>query len=133
MMKSDVKQRWIAALRRSDETAYKQGKGRLRYYDKFCCMGVLCDTIDPKGWEANTSGAIFKYNGAMANSYPPYTLRTEIGLTDIDVASLSIMNDAENKTFFEIADWIEKNIPADAKDSGHEAEKGLDKAPLVML
>ena len=41
-------QTWIKALR-SDK--YKQGRGLLRdKHDQYCCLGVLCDLIDPEAW-----------------------------------------------------------------------------------
>ena len=43
---------WIPALRSGD---YKQGKGRLRdSKDRFCCLGVACDLIDPNAWDQYT-------------------------------------------------------------------------------
>ncbi len=44
-----LKAKWIEALRSGK---YKQGKGVLRYGDEFCCLGVLCDVVDPKKWES---------------------------------------------------------------------------------
>lgn len=32
---------------------YKQGGGRLRDGDGFCCIGVACDLVDPLGWESS--------------------------------------------------------------------------------
>jgi hypothetical protein len=39
-MNPEVKERWIAALRSGE---YDQGKNLLRFEEKFCCLGVLCD------------------------------------------------------------------------------------------
>lgn len=39
-MKPEIKQKWIAALRSGE---YEQGKAFLKYDNKFCCLGVLCD------------------------------------------------------------------------------------------
>jgi len=39
-MKSQVKEKWIAALRSGE---YDQGVGGLRTLTRFCCLGVLCD------------------------------------------------------------------------------------------
>ena len=43
--------KWIKALR---SKKYKQGMGRLRCGDKFCCLGVLGDLLDPSAWDGNT-------------------------------------------------------------------------------
>jgi hypothetical protein len=49
-LNNELTQRWKEALR--NETAYQQGKGVLRVDEThFCCLGVLCDIIDPDGWE----------------------------------------------------------------------------------
>ena len=51
-MNSQVKEKWIAALRSGE---YEQGKNKLRGSEGFCCLGVLCDlyTQETKmvGWE----------------------------------------------------------------------------------
>jgi len=38
-MNSNVKQKWIAALKSGE---YKQGRYKLREDDNYCCLGVLC-------------------------------------------------------------------------------------------
>ena len=46
---NDNAKRWIAALRSGE---YAQGKGYLRTHDDtFCCLGVLCDVVDPSKWK----------------------------------------------------------------------------------
>jgi hypothetical protein len=39
-MDKHIKQLWVEALRSGD---YEQGQNWLRYHEKFCCLGVLCD------------------------------------------------------------------------------------------
>lgn len=39
-MKQDILNQWLAALRSGE---YKQGQGKLRVSEGFCCLGVLCD------------------------------------------------------------------------------------------
>lgn len=47
-MNQELKDRWVTALL-SDK--YTQGRGRLQTNDnKFCCLGVLCDILQPEGW-----------------------------------------------------------------------------------
>lgn len=53
-MNSDIKRRWIEALRSGQ---YKQGRAALRRppygkdtQDTYCCLGVLCDIIEPNSW-----------------------------------------------------------------------------------
>lgn len=50
-MNTQVKEKWIAALRSGE---YEQGQQRLRGRDGFCCLGVLCDLYSKetaKDWE----------------------------------------------------------------------------------
>lgn len=39
-MKKEIADLWVNALRSGK---YKQGQGCLRFDDKFCCIGVLCE------------------------------------------------------------------------------------------
>ena len=41
-MNKEIKDRWTTALRSG---AYKQGRYKLCYNDKYCCLGVLCDIL----------------------------------------------------------------------------------------
>lgn len=43
-----IKADWIAALRSGK---YTQARETLRINGGFCCLGVLCDVIDPTGWK----------------------------------------------------------------------------------
>lgn len=43
----DLVTRWIEALESGE---YQQGQGYLRSNDGFCCLGVVCDLVDPKRW-----------------------------------------------------------------------------------
>lgn len=38
---------WTTALRSGD---YAQGTGALQKQGKFCCLGVICDVLDPEMW-----------------------------------------------------------------------------------
>ena len=57
-LNQEIKDRWIAALR-SGKYPQAQKALRVRYdddsddggEDSFCCLGVLCDIVDPDGWE----------------------------------------------------------------------------------
>lgn len=55
-MDADLKAQWLAALRSGQ---YEQGRYVLRTpSNKYCCLGVLCDIIDPAGW--NVDNTIWK-------------------------------------------------------------------------
>ena len=97
-MKSELKAKWLEALRSGK---YEQAKGCLRKDDRYCCLGVLCDVVDPSGWEL--IGNTYKYLGYLS-FLPPEV--ANIGYEDALVG----MNDGKGKSFPEIADWIEANI-----------------------
>lgn len=103
-MKADLKRKWIKALRSGK---YEQGRERLRSPHGFCCLGVLCDIVDPSKWsERKLQG--FSYLGRIA-TLPPELFSAQ----DLTASSqLIVMNDS-GKSFAEIADYIEANIPAE--------------------
>ena len=85
---------WIAALRSG---TYNQGRERLRLYeDSYCCLGVLCDIYDPKGWEQ-------KYNGYFwydSSSLLPSNLESFVSSRTQDI--LTTLND-RGASFSDIA------------------------------
>lgn len=122
-------QKWLAALRSGK---YKQTKGTLhyeslkstfgptlnRYVDGgYCCLGVACDlavqegVIPPPTFD-RSGHAIY----AEATAALPPEVRDWLGLCNHsgaaqDNISLIYMNDDGDKTFAEIADFIESNPP----------------------
>lgn len=106
----EIKAKWIEALRSG---RYLQGVGALKKDTKFCCLGVLCDVKDPKGWEGNNKDLFDGKNGTLpatvqnwsgvdqwGNLQPPVEFG---GKFHNDLASL---NDS-GMTFTQIADVIE--------------------------
>lgn len=106
-MNTDLKARWVAALRSGK---YKQGKSALQTWDgKFCCLGVLCDLIDPEGWELrSTFCALYNYKTDTRTGFLPDSLGLAIGLGEEFQSRLSQLNDG-NETFEKIARIIETN------------------------
>jgi hypothetical protein len=112
-MNKTLKDKWVAALRSGQ---YRQAKEYLHVPNLgYCCLGVLCDIYDDTKW---TDNAHTQYNfGTMTRcTYPTLGWLDEIGLSDNDAEYLTILNDNENKTFDEIAGWIETNI----KETGND-------------
>lgn len=130
-MKSDIKAKWLAALRSGD---YTQCKGTLRHQDGgHCCLGVLaaeCDVLRPlpQDWgpgerhadavciPVTASGeplsgvsdvmlGTMLRSGTISTSFMAYT-----GLHTNDIGELVTMNDDQGKTFAEIADHVEANL-----------------------
>ena len=93
-MDKELRDRWVAALRSG---RYKQGKWDLRDGDKFCCLGVLADLVDPEGWEGCSWNDCFVY--------VPSTI-----LPEDKCRVLAVMNDHQSLSFSEIADYIERNL-----------------------
>lgn len=113
-----VKQRWVTALRAS---RYKQGKGALRQLlggtHAYCCLGVLCNVLDHRKWKAHTAPGpttnpltprpadVFDWGELNAYVNTPF-----LGLSQTVVEHLIEMNDDDDCTFGQIADWIEENL-----------------------
>lgn len=106
-MDPELKAKWIEALRSGE---YKQCRGKLhKELVGYCCLGVLCD-IDSQVTENMQHGiGIFQFEGRFESSYLPTGYRSKIGLDSQDEANLVHMNDT-NKSFSEIADYIEANF-----------------------
>ena len=112
--KAEAKARWIEALRSGQ---YKQGTQGLRTTDnRFCCLGVLCDVVkDDVGlkWEVAPHNdrrfQIGGYTGVVPDEIDKLfgwgTMQTD------QQGQLVSMNDSlPQKSFLEIADWIEANV-----------------------
>lgn len=95
------KDRWIEALYSG---AYQQSRGSLRKDDTFCCLGVLCDLVDPEGWKKNPFANHYSFK--LYNSMPPTDIMVSMGLTYADTTTLSTLNDSSNFSFEEIADYL---------------------------
>lgn len=99
-MNKEIKEKWLEALRSGE---YKQGREHLRdESNQFCCLGVLCDIVDPKGWTD-----AFSFRGSSGE--PRTEDCEELEITEF-VTDLVNMNDADEESFAQIADWIEVNL-----------------------
>jgi hypothetical protein len=115
-VKQNLKAKWIEALRSGK---FEQIKGSLRARISetptevigHCCLGVLCEVADlPKA--PMLSGYTFQ-GGHWRNGTPSTLFLDEIDLDRQDVDELVNLNDNLEKSFEEIADYIEANIPGD--------------------
>lgn len=86
-MKKSLKDRWIKALLSGE---YKQGKGRLKKGEGYCCLGVLCEVGN------------IPYTGS--SGFPGNS-----GLRIIVELGLASMND-EGVPFDVIAGFIKENV-----------------------
>lgn len=114
-MKAEIKQKWLEALRGGK---YAQGRMYLRREDnKFCCLGVLCDLVDPNGW--TPPGPLLRYSHSEDfTSLLPMSIAHSAGLEYDDVLNKVMHMNDTGKSFAEIADWIEANIPAESDSTG---------------
>lgn len=110
-MNPEIKTKWLEALR---SRKYTQGTDYLRGNGKYCCLGVLCDVVQPEKWgQEDAFGVIphdpnrkFKFEN---NVYPSVELLDQVGLTEDQMQTLVDLNDG-GKTFDEIAKYIEENL-----------------------
>ncbi len=119
MMSLELGKKWVDALRSG---VYTQGKHGLRdvVNNEFCCLGVLCELIDPTAWteyeddgHGNRSPFMSYGRGNEANgAYAPLDM-----LPIIDQSRLSNLNDG-GKSFEVIADVIEQDILPTLKSEG---------------
>lgn len=121
-MKPEIKTKWADALRSG---TYVQGKHSLRIKsadphipDSFCCLGVLCDIVNPDKWVfALGSSLDYEFDGLTGDlsdqtrvlaGIPPDDHFAVIGSDP--VYHLIQLNDQEGKSFAQIADYIEENL-----------------------
>lgn len=109
---------WLEALRSGK---YKQGRGFLNYNNEsFCCLGVACDLFAEK-YNVKTSVSLhgtIGYDNQI--SVLPEKIKTTIGLyyydgnakdswnLEIQLFSLTELNDQQRRSFIKIADHLEK-------------------------
>lgn len=101
---TDLRDRWIAALESGE---YQQADGRLRRAslhgdgDAYCCLGVLCNLLDPNAWDATEDG--FQVWGDEKSIFiPPVEALARVGLDEGIAGDLATRNDGGD-TFREIA------------------------------
>ena len=107
------KAKWLTALRSGD---YTQTTGNLRTEQGHCCLGVLCDIVDPTRW-VDAPGNRYRYQYKASTEYDLLVnefLPEDIGdLVKMPLhgqqSALANMNDA-GCTFAYIADYIENNL-----------------------
>ena len=97
-MNKEIKTKWLAALRSGK---YEQGFGALKTPSGHCCLGVLCDVIDPTAWKRNCHRGRVQTPGEYVRSLLPSSFNFDI---------LVEMNDENHDSFENIANYIDKNL-----------------------
>lgn len=102
----NVKQKWISALRSG---RFKQGHEFLRIFDRYCPLGVLAHEMD---WFTSSGskglGAVGRVN-RREDVLPPHLMRS-INLSNHVAHEIIHMNDVQQCSFDEIANYIEANM-----------------------
>lgn len=116
--------RWVRALRSGK---YKQTASYLRRRDNgkvgHCCLGVLCDLVDPNGWKEKDG--IFRHSKQGPNKlaglgpglgpeYPNRAVLRAVGLGPDEAETLATMND-DGDSFKKIARKIEQLTGVEVK------------------
>lgn len=103
-MDPEWKAKWLEALRSG---RYEQGQGYLKNKkNKFCCLGVLCDLVDPTKWAYTYSAMSYE----ESRTWLPYSIKDMTRLVQMLVEDqLASMND-QGISFKEIANYIEENL-----------------------
>lgn len=96
---------WLEALRSGK---YAKGNYRLRKYNNFCCLGVLCEVQGVPAEVSVPTAGIYSYLGKIA-LFPP-TLEEKLDLTTEFVDQLATTND-NTSTFDEVIKLIEEKYP----------------------
>lgn len=106
-MDKAIKGKWIAALRSGK---YPQGQGALNRNGSFCCLGVLCDVVEPESWQPRDGG----YDGLEPpdvdpNAFLPKRIYEAVDLPKASQFELARMNDM-GLSFKKIAKHIEESL-----------------------
>lgn len=105
-------EKWVAALRSGD---YDQGTGELTVgrEDKkefaYCCLGVACKSVGMPDNSLHPYSSLGQAKHSETNVFKLSGIPIELIGTDLE-ASLMDINDYEDYTFLEIADWIEEHV-----------------------
>jgi len=121
-MNNRVKNLWVAALESGE---YKQGRGRLRKKDRFCCLGVLCDLYNKETGKGKWikirphKESFFRLdNGNVVSGFPPNEILEWAGLKSESPviiiknsrAEISGLNDENRYNFKRIASLINEQL-----------------------
>jgi hypothetical protein len=111
MLTKELKTKWIAALRSGE---YTQCHGRLEVVEgdtvSNCCLGVLNRVLGV----SNAQEVYAPLDQLLASG--PVSTGSEIR------AALASLNDHRCKSFAEIADFIEANVPDNSSFASHVTE-----------
>lgn len=109
-LNKNVAKIWVKALRSGD---FEQTTGSLcRRTNKegeysHCCLGVLCEVLIDKIPLVRTKDLAYRFKNKKSSGTIDSKLQSFIGLSDDLHSTLISMNDTHNKSFKQIARYIE--------------------------
>lgn len=126
-MKRSERDEWVRALRSGD---YPQAKRALRIEVEdgkwgYCCLGVKCyldlqagrhgmESSESHSWtKFSVPDQVFTSERRWSDTMPTAAILSAWGMAQSTADTLAGMNDGRDgpqRTFLEIADWIEENI-----------------------
>lgn len=110
-MKKELVKKWLKHLQ---SYSYAPAKHRMwrdtqRGVKYMCCLGVLCDIEDPKGWDNSNLSPQHKFQDADSETLSPKGLR-HFGITKAQQAVLTKVNDNSNGTSFDAVIAVIKHM-----------------------
>jgi hypothetical protein len=128
-MRRSERDEWVADLRSGE---FPQGEGSLVVTGEdggktYCCLGVKCERDSRTGRHSivrqeneqtgEVSFGIPNASTYLGSTMPTSAILTAWGLPAGQATDLANMNDEQGKSFAEIADWIEANVPVEDDDT----------------
>lgn len=117
--------KWIEALRSGE---YPQGKLALRTADNhYCCLGVACDILEGGKWKNphNETHNYIGQDGESATALPDFEREIDLGVSNNLMNELVHMNDDDDASFKEIAEYIKSEHLYKLIDKKHNLENGI--------
>ena len=134
-MNNELRNLWVEALRSGK---YKQGKGRLRDGDTYCCLGVLCDLVaadnsDAYEWQEIEEDDPYWHKQELGDPENPYKILDHFDNDyqefDLPTAIVSAIGLHSENGDFEVPEVIDK----DRLGSLEKHMYGPDFASLQVL
>ncbi len=98
----DFAEKWVKALRGGE---FGQTRFRLTdFCDNYCCLGIACKIND------YTDKQITDYNNTWFGDTNFKRIPVELRKNNALIERLVELNDKYDKSFIDIADWIETNV-----------------------
>lgn len=107
---------------------YEQGQGKLRSnHNEFCCLGVLCDLVDPLGWQEDGDEDFSRMLHRNLEVFPNETLIRDAGLGEGNSIFVTLTKE-------ELDDLVDaQHVDFDPNLFEEEIEEGVYSVGLHVL